>query len=260
MKRRSALLALVALVAAIWVVFAPHRFTDADTLSRLATGRYIVTHGELPRHDPFTFARPDAPLGHSEWLGDVIAYACYARFGEGGLQDADDRAGHARLRARVRVRARARRAGAAGAGAAADHAVGVGATASRRATTCTRCGCCRCSCGFCCAAQRRDRAWSALLALGALWSNLHSSFVLGWALLLAAFVERRLQREPLRAVPIVGAGRLSALAAARSGASSAYAQLWDHFAGAPVYRSLIEEWHSPLTSTARCSRSCRCTC
>jgi hypothetical protein len=31
---------------------------------------------------------------------------------------------------------------------------------------------------------------------------------------------------------------------------SSYAQLWDHLVGAPVYRGLIEEWHSPLFDRA----------
>jgi hypothetical protein len=42
---------------------------------------------------------------------------------------------------------------------------------------------------------RNPRAFIALLALGVLWSNLHSSFVLGWVLLIAAILERGLRRD-----------------------------------------------------------------
>jgi hypothetical protein len=218
-------------------------------LSRLATGRYIVTHAAIPRHDPFTFARPDAPLGHSEWLGDVIAYGCYARFGESGLQNL--------MIALVTLGfglafACALELGAPPVLALALLLITLSAAASRFAARndvhalwllplfmllLLR-------------GSRSDRTWWLLLALGALWANLHASFVLGWALLLAALVERRVQREPLRAVPLVVVAAYPLLPWLGPVGASSYAQLWDHFVGAPVYRSLIEEWHSPVFDRA----------
>ena len=249
MMRRSAPWCLAVLVAAIWV-FAPHRFTDADTLSRLATGRYIVTHATIPEHDPFTFARPNAALGHSEWLGDVIAYGCYASLGESGLQNL--------MIALVALGfvlsfACALELGAPPLLSLALLLITLSAAASRFAARndVHALWLLPLFAWLLLRASRRDRTWWLLLGLGALWANLHASFVLGWALLIAAFVESRLQREPLRVVPLVVLAAYPLLPWLGPVGASAYAQLWDHLVGAPVYRTLIKEWHSPVFDRAR---------
>src|SRR4051794_1959438 len=81
--RGGASLVCAAVVAGLVLFAMPHRLVDADSLSRLATGRFIVHAHALPGSDPFTFSRPGHHLTSPEWLGDVLWYAAYSAGGGG---------------------------------------------------------------------------------------------------------------------------------------------------------------------------------
>lgn len=87
--------ALAGLLAGLWI----HLTTpvkDPDAYWHLATGKWIVEHGELPTTDPFSFPAlahnpppQDAAWVHfmlrSYWLAQVAFYRCFQRYGFGGL-------------------------------------------------------------------------------------------------------------------------------------------------------------------------------
>ncbi|HEY2732609.1 MAG TPA: hypothetical protein VGI70_01425 [Polyangiales bacterium] len=228
-------------------VLAPHRVSDADALSRLATGR-LLAHGlQLPASDPFTFSNPSAPFGDPEWLGDLLLYGVFDRFGDAGLQD------FALLMAALGY-ALALGLGMAFGGGAWGMSVlllstlpAVAPRVSARndvhllwivplfAWLALR------------AREQRSHRSSlfALFALGWLWANLHASFVLGVPLAIAALLDAR---EYKRVLPWLALLAYLALPFAGLGGSSSYRQLIDHSVGAAVYRSLISEWQSPLAS------------
>jgi hypothetical protein len=45
---------------------------DGDTGFHIRTGQWILSTGSIPTHDPFSFARPDAPWYAFEWLSQVL--------------------------------------------------------------------------------------------------------------------------------------------------------------------------------------------
>jgi hypothetical protein len=248
---RAWLLASLVLVPTLYAI-APHALSDADALSRIATGRLLATHGlALPKSDPFTFADPKARFGDPEWLGDLGLYALFDQLGANGLQTV------------VLLMAAVGFVLALGLGIA----LGAPAYGMLALLLCTLP-----AVGprvaarndvhdlwivplFCwlaySASRARERArrryWIALLALGFLWANLHASFVLGWPLLLAALVDTdKTDRKDW--LPWCVIGIYPALPWLGLAGSSTYLQLLDHTLGADVYRSLISEWQSPLSS------------
>jgi hypothetical protein len=58
---------------------------DPDTYLHIATGRWILAHGALPVHDPFSHSMPEANWISSEWLAQIILAAGYDHFGWGGV-------------------------------------------------------------------------------------------------------------------------------------------------------------------------------
>jgi hypothetical protein len=59
--------------------------SDADTYWHLAAGRWIVSHGSIPRTDPFSHSMPGAPWTAHEWLSEVVMAQLRAAFGWSGL-------------------------------------------------------------------------------------------------------------------------------------------------------------------------------
>jgi hypothetical protein len=234
------------LLLPVLLAIAPHRVSDADALSRLATGRWLVNHGlRLPSSDPFTFADPSVRFGDPEWLGDLTLYALYARFGDVGLQAA------------VLLTAAAGYTLALGLGMAFGAPASgmlalllstlpaVGPRISARNDVHTL-WIVPLFAWLAATARGRRAHWLALLALAWLWANLHASFVLAIPLLLAALADSapdRRQWLPWSVLLIIPALPFFGL-----GGSSSYAQLYDHVQGAAVYRALISEWQSPLSS------------
>ncbi|HEV8678394.1 MAG TPA: hypothetical protein VGQ90_03380 [Stellaceae bacterium] len=58
---------------------------DPDTYLHIAAGRWILAHGALPVHDPFSHSVPGAAWLPSEWLAQIVFAATYAQFGWGGV-------------------------------------------------------------------------------------------------------------------------------------------------------------------------------
>lgn len=55
--------------------------TDGDTGWHIRTGEWILQTGSIPRHDLFSFSRPNAPWTAWEWLSDVVFAKLYAWHG-----------------------------------------------------------------------------------------------------------------------------------------------------------------------------------
>ena len=297
---------------------APHAVSDADALSRLATGRLLVERRlALPASDPFTFAAPHVPFGDPEWLGDLLLYATYRLVGPDGLQAfvvqlAVIGYGLAlALGAQFGARAAplawllASTLPAVAPRVAARNDVHVLWIVPAFAWLCAR-------------APARPKLWLAVAVLGWLWANMHASFLLGLPLLAAALLDGARSGGESRSAaaaarPHDGArpqgparptsnglgpalsAKASAAAAGRAAdagarrepaaakgsehatpreraparargaewivfalypalpwlgvsGSSTYRQLIDHARGAAIYRGLIAEWQSPLSS------------
>ena len=58
---------------------------DPDTYLHIAAGRWILAHGALPVHDPFSHSMPGASWISSEWLAQVVLAATYDGLGWGGV-------------------------------------------------------------------------------------------------------------------------------------------------------------------------------
>ena len=238
--RLSAALLLAAAVA----LMAPHVVTDADALSRLAMGRLLWQQHMLPASDPFTFSAPGVRFGNPEWLGDLGLYAVHSFAGEHGLAlfvIAVASLGYAL-------------------------ALWLATAFGARATTSLALLLCTLPAAAPRIAPRNDihllwlvplfglLAWHApvrrgcvlgMAALAWLWASLHSSFLLGAVLLAAAIWETpRRSRGPALVLLAI----YPALPWLGLSGRSTYDQLLDHLVGAPVYRALLSEWMSPLTS------------
>lgn len=58
---------------------------DPDTYLHIAAGSWILAHGALPLHDPFSHSMPGASWISSEWLAQIALAAVYDHFGWGGV-------------------------------------------------------------------------------------------------------------------------------------------------------------------------------
>ena len=58
---------------------------DPDTYLHIAAGQWILAHGALPRHDPFSHSLPGASWIASEWLAEIAFAAIYDQAGWGGV-------------------------------------------------------------------------------------------------------------------------------------------------------------------------------
>jgi hypothetical protein len=58
---------------------------DPDTYLHIAAGRWILRHGAVPVHDPFSHSMPGATWVPLEWLAQVALAATYDQFGWSGL-------------------------------------------------------------------------------------------------------------------------------------------------------------------------------
>jgi hypothetical protein len=77
--------------ALLIVVFAIAAFViaqlyDPDYFWHLRTGQLILDSHEIPRHDPFSFTRPDAPWVVNAWLFDVLIYCIHSLSGSLGVR------------------------------------------------------------------------------------------------------------------------------------------------------------------------------
>ncbi|HEY2842788.1 MAG TPA: hypothetical protein VGJ09_04025, partial [Bryobacteraceae bacterium] len=59
--------------------------SDADVGWHIRTGEYILDHHAVPRHDLYSFSKPDAPWYAWEWLTDVLYGGLHRAFGLKGI-------------------------------------------------------------------------------------------------------------------------------------------------------------------------------
>ena len=76
---------LLALAVFALAAFSPAVLNDGDTWSHLATGEWIVRHGAIPRVDPFSFTFAGSPWTAHEWLSEVLFALCYRAAGWSGV-------------------------------------------------------------------------------------------------------------------------------------------------------------------------------
>lgn len=74
-----AALAAAGFVAGLFPIF------DGDLFWHLASGRWIVAHGSVPRADPFRFGAEGLPWVDHEWLFQVVLYALERSVGLDGI-------------------------------------------------------------------------------------------------------------------------------------------------------------------------------
>jgi hypothetical protein len=58
---------------------------DADPYWHIATGRWIIAHAAVPKHDVFSHTMPGAPWTSPEWLAEIFMAWLYDNFGWAGL-------------------------------------------------------------------------------------------------------------------------------------------------------------------------------
>jgi hypothetical protein len=75
----------VALVAALLSLLFAVKIWGADVWWHLATGRWVVEHGEIPKVDPFSFTAAGAPWINVNWLADLILYGTHSLGGPSAL-------------------------------------------------------------------------------------------------------------------------------------------------------------------------------
>jgi hypothetical protein len=227
----------------IWA--APGRVVDADALSRLSMGRWLLERGAFPLRDPWTFCAPEVRFGDPEWLGDLGLYAVFARFHEAGLQAAAiGCACVGYVLALLLGRALGGRP-----------LTLLGLLLSTLPVAAPRISPRNDVHLFwlfpllgllCLRAHDSRRAWSGLLVMGMVWASLHSSFVVAWAFLIAALWLSPSKPRFWGYLVVLAYPLLPLLG---PGGVSGYVQLFDHLLGAGVYRALLSEWQSPLTSS-----------
>lgn len=242
-SRREAMLAALLAIAAP-LTLAPLSLSDPDTLANLAVGRAIVEGGGIPREDPFSFAQPGQRFTTPEWLADLGWHGLHVLGGERALVAAKLLllALAWFLAHRVALTRGARPA------LAATLLVWVALASPLRLSERNELHACwllpltllLLAPSPTSPARSRLRLL-ALLPLGALWANLHSSFVLGWLAILAALVEQRGRRRALGL--LLAAQPLLGLASPHG--THNYDQLIDHLANLPTYRAVIAEWGPP---------------
>jgi hypothetical protein len=72
-------------VNALLLTLGPRLLNDPDSYSHVAVGRWIMAHGAVPAHDPFSFSMHGAPWITFEWLSEVIYAAVYGISGWAGV-------------------------------------------------------------------------------------------------------------------------------------------------------------------------------
>lgn len=80
-----AFLLLTSFIAFAFVTVLTSAFADGDTGWHIATGRWIVAHGTVPRSDPFSFTARGHPWVAHEWLSELLMYGAWRFGGWSGL-------------------------------------------------------------------------------------------------------------------------------------------------------------------------------
>ncbi|HYM02222.1 MAG TPA: hypothetical protein VET85_04690 [Stellaceae bacterium] len=78
-------LAAAALAFLLPLLVAGTVLLDPDTYLHVAAGRWMIDHGALPVHDPFSHSMPGATWIPHEWLAELLLAGAYNLFGWGGV-------------------------------------------------------------------------------------------------------------------------------------------------------------------------------
>src|SRR2546430_11884474 len=73
----------IAFASAVFIAAVGLPSTDSDTYWQLASGRWMLDHGELLRRDVFSATITGAPLGIGEWLRQLVFAAAFPAGGWG---------------------------------------------------------------------------------------------------------------------------------------------------------------------------------
>lgn len=84
-SRPAIIAALAASLALAVVLFAPQVLNDGDTYWHIATGRWILDHGAVPKADVFSYTRAGAPWQAHEWLSEVAMALSWRAAGWSGV-------------------------------------------------------------------------------------------------------------------------------------------------------------------------------
>jgi hypothetical protein len=78
---------VVAVLLMLGVVASPalRLLDDPDSYWHLAAGQWILAHGQVPLHDPFSHTMPGAPWTAHEWGAEVLFAVVYRLGGWPGL-------------------------------------------------------------------------------------------------------------------------------------------------------------------------------
>ena len=79
------IVAFLALAAFVIAASRPEVLNDGDTWSHVATGAWILGHGDVPRADPFSHSMPGAPWTAHEWLSEILFTLAFRAAGWGGV-------------------------------------------------------------------------------------------------------------------------------------------------------------------------------
>ena len=79
------LVSLLALIGALSRTRFHSPLADPDTYWHLATGRWILAHGSVPRSDPFSHSMPGAEWTAHEWLSELVLVGIHQLAGWDGL-------------------------------------------------------------------------------------------------------------------------------------------------------------------------------
>lgn len=204
-----------AAVAFLGAALALHPLLEPDVFWHLASGRWILQHGAVPRTDPFSWVAPGSAWHNFQWLFDVGLVTAW-RWGGPDALVLGKAAAFAALGALLVAAARAAGAGAwSAAGAAALALLASAERTTERPEVATYV----LLAGFALVVERAYRGaprreLAALPALTALWINLHSLAFLGPALLLwHAALAWRTSRRLARDLGLAGAASAVALLA-----------------------------------------------
>jgi hypothetical protein len=76
---------LIAFAVLALATFSPAALNDGDTWTHVATGQWILAHGAVPRADPFSYSFAGQPWVAHEWLSEVLMALAYRAAGWSGV-------------------------------------------------------------------------------------------------------------------------------------------------------------------------------
>ena len=76
---------LLGVAAFVLIAVLGSGLTDPDVFLHVAVGRWMLEHGRVPMHDPFSFTRRGAPWVVQEWGSELLSVLAYRLAGWAGL-------------------------------------------------------------------------------------------------------------------------------------------------------------------------------